>query len=76
MTVSPGLSDIPDSVVRLKSGRIWKSKFLQNGFGEKEEKERFECCDDLFPRLGIQLPVRIKINPLYIIDIICIFINL
>ena len=55
MTVSPELSDIPDSVVRLKSRRIWKSKFLQNGFGEKEKKERFECCDDLFPRLGIQI---------------------
>jgi hypothetical protein len=39
----------------LKSRRIWKSKFLQNGFGEKEKKERFECCDDLFPRLGIQI---------------------
>ncbi|MGA0440974.1 MAG: hypothetical protein ACO3OY_10200, partial [bacterium] len=75
MIVSPELLDIPDSVVRLKSRRIWKSKFPQNGFGGKEEKERFECCDDLFPRLGIQLPVRIKINPLYIIDIICIFIN-
>ena len=55
MTVSPELSDIHDSVVRLKSGKIWKSKFLQNGFGEKEKKERFECCDDLFPRLGIQI---------------------
>ena len=43
MTVSPGLSDIPDSVVRLKSGRIWKSKFLQNGFGEKEKKEVVIC---------------------------------
>ena len=21
----------------------------------KEKKERFECCDDLFPRLGIQI---------------------
>jgi len=40
MIVSPGLSVIPDSVVRLKSGRIWKSKFLQNGFGEKEEKSQ------------------------------------
>ena len=54
MTTSPRLSDIPDLVLRLKSRRIWKSKFLQNGFGEKEEKERFECCDDLFPRLGIK----------------------
>ena len=55
MIVSPELLDIPDSVVRLKSRRIWKSKFLQNGYGEKEKKERFECCDDLFPRLGIHI---------------------
>ena len=55
MTTSQELSAIHDSVVRLKSGRIWKSKFLQNGLGEKEEKERFECCEDLFPRLGIQI---------------------
>ena len=46
MIVSPGLSDIPDLVVRLKSGRIWKSKFLQNGYGEKEEKN--QICNVIF----------------------------
>ncbi|MEL0342373.1 MAG: 2Fe-2S iron-sulfur cluster-binding protein [Deltaproteobacteria bacterium] len=24
-------------------------------WGKRKKKERFECCDDLFPRLGIQI---------------------
>ena len=32
---------------------------------KEEKKVRFECCDDLFPRLGIQLPVRIEVFPVY-----------
>ena len=46
MTTLQELSAIPDSVVRLKSGRIWKSKFLQNGYGEKEEKS--QICNVIF----------------------------
>ena len=59
MTVSPELSDIPDSVVRLKSRRIWKSKFLQNGFGEKEEKS--QTCNVIFSeKKGLTLSNSVK----------------
>ena len=59
MTVSPGLSDIPDSVVRLKSRGIWKSKFLQNGFGEKEEKS--QICNVIFSeKKGLTLSNSLK----------------